>query len=156
MFGRGGGVPRWGGLHATHYYHMHTSRGDVCLGFPNPNSRGHATKRGKEKQEKKSERRTAFRPERIWRCTWARVLLRMQDLHFATNSAGKHFATNNIYILPRLANLALKSTDALIKRIAYTKKKGGAVGTMSPTHYLSKPGGGGLGRVAYNDAPPPP
>ena len=28
----GGGVPRWGGLRATHYYHMHTSRGDVCLG----------------------------------------------------------------------------------------------------------------------------
>ena len=30
--GLGGGFPRWGGLHATHYYHMHTSRGDVCLG----------------------------------------------------------------------------------------------------------------------------
>ena len=29
---RGGGFPRWGGLHATHYYHMHTSREDVCLG----------------------------------------------------------------------------------------------------------------------------
>ena len=28
----GGGFPRWGGLRATHYYHMHTSRGDVCLG----------------------------------------------------------------------------------------------------------------------------
>ena len=27
-----GGFPRWGGLRATHYYHMHTSRGDVCLG----------------------------------------------------------------------------------------------------------------------------
>ena len=27
-----GGFPRWGGLHATHYYHMHTSREDVCLG----------------------------------------------------------------------------------------------------------------------------
>ena len=27
-----GGFPRWAGLHATHYYHMHTSRGDVCLG----------------------------------------------------------------------------------------------------------------------------
>ena len=34
QFGRGGGggFPRWGGLRATHYYHMHTSRGDVCLG----------------------------------------------------------------------------------------------------------------------------
>ena len=33
-FGRGGGFPRWGGggLRATHYHHMHTSRGDVCLG----------------------------------------------------------------------------------------------------------------------------
>ena len=31
LFGRGG-VPRWGGLRATHYYHMHTSKGDVCLG----------------------------------------------------------------------------------------------------------------------------
>ena len=30
----GGVFPRWGGggLRATHYYHMHTSRGDVCLG----------------------------------------------------------------------------------------------------------------------------
>ena len=31
-FGRGGGFQRWGGLRATHYYHMHTSWGDVCLG----------------------------------------------------------------------------------------------------------------------------
>ena len=33
-FGRwgGGGFPRWGGLRVTHYYHMHASRGDVCLG----------------------------------------------------------------------------------------------------------------------------
>ena len=28
----GGGCPRWGVLCATHYYHMHTSRGDACLG----------------------------------------------------------------------------------------------------------------------------
>ena len=28
----GGGFPRWGGLRATHYYHMHTSWGVVCLG----------------------------------------------------------------------------------------------------------------------------
>ena len=37
-------------------------------------------------------------------------------------------------------------------------KKGGAVGAMSPAHYLSKPGGGGgLGGVAYKDrARPPP
>ena len=30
----GGGFPRWGGLHATHYYHMHTSRlglGSGCV-----------------------------------------------------------------------------------------------------------------------------
>ena len=26
-FGRGGGFPRWEGLRATHYYHMHTSMG---------------------------------------------------------------------------------------------------------------------------------
>ena len=33
MFGRGGGGgPKVGGLGETHYYHMHTSRGDVCLG----------------------------------------------------------------------------------------------------------------------------
>ena len=33
MFGRGGGgLQRWGGLRATHYYHMHTYRGNVCLG----------------------------------------------------------------------------------------------------------------------------
>ena len=28
----GGGVPKVGGLRVTHYYHMHTSRGEVCLG----------------------------------------------------------------------------------------------------------------------------
>ena len=29
-----GGAPKvGGGLRATHYYHMHTSRGDVCLGI---------------------------------------------------------------------------------------------------------------------------
>ena len=28
----GGGFPRWGDLRATHYYHMHTSWGVVCLG----------------------------------------------------------------------------------------------------------------------------
>ena len=33
LAGAGGGVPNvGGGLRATHYYHMHTSRGDVCLG----------------------------------------------------------------------------------------------------------------------------
>ena len=33
MLGRGGGgCPRWGCLHATYYYRMHTSRGEVCLG----------------------------------------------------------------------------------------------------------------------------
>ena len=30
--GVGGGGPKVVGLRATHYYHMHTSRGDVCLG----------------------------------------------------------------------------------------------------------------------------
>ena len=92
----GGGFPRWGGLRATHYYHMHTSRGDVCLGI----------------------------------------------------------GVCDICIAPRLANLALKSTDGLMKTW-HTLKKGGAVGAMPPTHYLSKPGG--LGGVAYKDrAQPPP
>ena len=31
-FRLGGGFPKWGGLRATHYYHMHTSWGVVCLG----------------------------------------------------------------------------------------------------------------------------
>ena len=70
--------------------------------MPNPNSTGHATKRGKEKQERKKERSTVFAPERIWRCTWAGVLLRMQNLHFATN---------DICIAARLANLPLESTS---------------------------------------------
>ena len=30
--GGGGGIPKVGGLHTTHNNHMHTSRGDVCLG----------------------------------------------------------------------------------------------------------------------------
>ena len=72
------------------------------LRVPNPNSRSHATKRGKEKQERKKERSTVFAPERIWRCTWAGVLLRMQDIHFATN---------DICIAARLANLPLESTS---------------------------------------------
>ena len=29
--GGGASQGQWGGLHATHYYHMYTSRGDVCL-----------------------------------------------------------------------------------------------------------------------------
>ena len=52
-----------------------------------------------------------------------------------------------------LQYLALKSTDGLMKR-KHTLKKGGAVGTMPPTHYLSKPGGGGgwgVGEVTYKD-----
>ena len=61
-----------------------------------------------------------FAPERIWQCTWAGVLLRMQDLHFATN---------DICTAARLANLALKSTDGLMKR-KHTLKKEGAVGAM--------------------------
>ena len=74
-----------------------TKRG---LRVPNPNSRGHATKRGKEKQERKKERTTAFAPESIWRCTWAGVLLRMQELHFTTN---------DICIAARLAHLRWKA-----------------------------------------------
>ena len=37
--------------------------------------------------------------------------------------------------------------------MAPCEKKGGAVGAMSPAHYLSKPGGGGggLGGIAYKD-----
>ena len=31
--GWGGWGPKVGGLRAAHYYHMHTSRGDVCLGL---------------------------------------------------------------------------------------------------------------------------
>ena len=71
----------------------------------------------------------------------------MQDLHFATN---------DICIAACLANLALKSTDGLIKR-KHTLKKGGTVGAMPPTHYLSKPGGEG-GRIQGPGpaAPPPP
>ena len=52
-----------------------------------------------------------------------------------------------------------KSSDGLMKR-KHLLKKGGAVGAMPPTHYLSKPGGGrgGLGGVSYKDRaqPPPP
>ena len=73
-----------------------TKRG---LRVPNPNSRGHATKRGKEKQERKKQR-NVFAPEKNWRCTRAGVLLRMQDLHFATN---------DICIAARLANLRWKA-----------------------------------------------
>ena len=29
----GGGFPTWGGLHETHYYHMHTSLGVCVWGF---------------------------------------------------------------------------------------------------------------------------
>ena len=85
------------------------------MGVRIPNSRGHGKawesisptrgampKRGKERQ--KDERKNAvpaFAPERICRCTWAGVFLRMQDLHFATK---------DICVVSRLANLALEST----------------------------------------------
>ena len=117
-----------------------------ALRVPNPNSRGHTTKRGKEKQERKKERNPAFGPERIWRCTWAGILLRMQDLHFATN---------DICIVPRLANLALKSTDGLTKR-KHTLKKGGAVGTMRKVCAPPKrpPVGHGSKKIPGANAPP--
>ena len=77
-----------------------TKRG---LRVPNPNSRGHATSVGKrDRKERKKERCTAFTLERIWRGTWAGVLLQMQDLHFATT---------DICIASRLANLPLESTS---------------------------------------------
>ena len=116
-----------------------TKRG---LRDPNPNSRGHATKHGKEKQERKKEHNTAPTLERIRHCTWDGVLLPMQDLHFATN---------DICIAPLLANMALKSTDGLMQR-KHPLKPGGTVGAMRKkgdaipkTHCLSKPRGGGGG-----------
>ena len=48
----------------------------------------------------KKERKNAFDPERIWRCTRAGVLLRMQDLHCTTNA---------ICITARLAGLCWKA-----------------------------------------------
>ena len=71
------------------------------VGFRIPNSRGHA-KAWERKTRRGKKERMAFAPERIWRCTWAGVLLRMQDLHFATN---------NTCIAARLANLPLESTS---------------------------------------------
>ena len=90
------------------------------------------------KERKKDERKNtvpAFAPERIWDCTWAGVLLRMHDLHFATN---------NICIVPRLANLALKGTNGLMKK-KHTQKRGGAVGAMPPNSLSLKTRGGGGG-----------
>ena len=66
----GGAVPKVGGMRATHYYHMHTSKGDVCLGvwgyggmyvlialsFLIFNSRGHAKVWVGEKERRKQER----------------------------------------------------------------------------------------------------
>ena len=46
-------------------------------------------------------------------------------------SAGKHFATNDICMAHCVANLALKSTDGLMKR-KHTLKKEGAVGALPP------------------------
>ena len=68
----------------------------------------------------------------------------MQDLHFATN---------DICIVPRLANLALKSIDGLMKK-KHTPKKGAAIGAMqkkggtnAPQPTISQnPGGGGARR----------
>ena len=68
----------------------------------------------------------------------------MQDLHFATN---------DIYIAPCLANLALKGTDGLMKRSIH--KKGGASGAMPPNPLsLKTPGGGGAGGVSHTRTGP--
>ena len=58
--------------------------------------------RGKKKQKGKKGRSTVFAPKTIWRCTWARVLFQVHDLHFTTN---------NICVAARLANLPPESTS---------------------------------------------
>ena len=57
------------------------------------------------KERKKDERNKAvpaLAPQRIFQCTWAGLLLRMQDLHFATN---------DICTAPHLAEFVLKSAS---------------------------------------------
>ena len=86
-----------------------------------------------------------FAPERNWHYTRAGVWLRMQDLRGATT----------ICIAPRLAK-----ADAHTRKggaLGTMRKKGAAVGAMSPAHYFSKPGGGGGGgsHTRTESRPPP-
>ena len=63
----------------------------------------------------------------------------MQDLNIATN---------DICIAPRLASLALKSIDGLMKKKHAQKRgAGGAVGAMPPNPLSLKTWGGGGGRI---------
>ena len=85
-------------------------------------------------------------------CTWAEVLLRMQDLHFTTN---------DICIAPRLANPALKGTDGLMKK-KHTQNKGAPLAPwpLNPLSLKKPRGGGGAGGCRIQGpgpaAPPPP
>ena len=79
----GRGFPRWGGLHATHYYHMHTSWGDVCLG--------------------------------VWGYGGVYAIMALSH-PFANLPLESTSQQNNICIAPRLANVALKSTNVLMKK----------------------------------------
>ena len=97
---------------------------------PNSNSRGHTTKRGEEKEERKKER-SVFAPERIRHCTQAGVLLRMQDLHCGTN---------DICIAARLADLRWKTHNP--RYVAWPLELG--LGTHNP-HYVAWPLELGLG-----------
>ena len=60
------------------------------------------TQQSVEKRNKKERKNALCSPTKIWRRTWAGVLLQMHDLHFATN---------DICIAARLANLPLESTS---------------------------------------------
>ena len=77
------------------------------------------------------------------------------------NSAFLAIAEKKVLRVAMLPPSPLKSADGLMKR-KHTLKKGGAVGAMPPTHYLSKPGwgGGGAGECHIQGpgpaAPPPP
>ena len=115
--------------HGSPYPQLKEPRKSV--GVRIPNSRGHAKAWDSVSPTRGATQKRgspAFARERIWRCTWAGVLLRMLE---STSQQ------TTFFIVPRLANLALKSTDGLMKR-KHTLKKGGVVGAMSPTHYLSK------------------
>ena len=79
--GGGGGFPRWGGLRATHYYHMHTSRGGCVSGAGLGKLLVAVVKQGVQGVQ-------------MGRCVHS-------------GCGDLHFATNDICLAPHLANVAL-------------------------------------------------
>ena len=123
-----GGFPRWGGLRATHYYHMHTSRGNVCLRRVWGSCWWLLSSRG---------------------CRWVGVSTVVVVI--------LHFTTNDVCILLliwRSKHGWFGEREACRKKPRRRWRH--SPNTTIAQNPGGRGGGGGLGGVAYKDPPPPP